>query len=194
MPGDGPLPVTLRVDAAAGLAVRLTLAQVQTHLEKAPLLCETTVFVRENPSVVEEAAAELGASCPPLVCVEGRPSVAVNRLLIGLRAGGAQLRYHGDFDWAGLAIAADVMGTGERPWRFGAADYLSALAAPHPQLPPLGPRPAALRVGWDPDLVEAMVAGKYAVEEEHVLDVLLADLAEVASRRDRPHHADPPER
>ena len=31
-PGDRPLPTTLRVNAAAGLAVRLTLTRVQAHV------------------------------------------------------------------------------------------------------------------------------------------------------------------
>lgn len=178
VPGDGPLPVTLGVNATAGLAVRLTLAQVAAHLDVAPILYEHVVFLCENPSVVEEAATRLGPDCPPLVCIEGRPSVAVTRLLAALRIGGAELRYHGDFDWVGLQIAADVIGGGAAPWRFGAADYRTALAAGHPQLPPLRERPPALSTDWDPELVAAMAAGQRAVEEEHVVDVLVADLAD----------------
>lgn len=120
--------------------------------------------------------------------------MAVNRLLAGLRAGGARLRYHGDFDWAGLAIAADVIAAGERPWRFTAADYRAALAAPHPPLPALGMRPPALQTGWDPALTGVMAAEGAAIEEEHVLDVLLADLAEMAGRPAPADHAGPPER
>ena len=177
VPGDGPLPMTLRVNATAGLAVQLTLAQVMAHLDVAVIPCERAVFLCENPSVVEEAAARLGPSCPPLVSVEGRPSVAVIRLLAALRAGGAELRYHGDFDWIGLQIAADVIGRGAAPWHFGAAEYRAALAAGHRQLPPLGERPAAATAGWDPPLVAAMAAEQRAVEEEHVVDMLIADLA-----------------
>lgn len=182
LPGDGPLPATLRVNADAGLAVRLTLAQVQAHLDTAPLPCPAVVHVCENPSVVEDAAARLGAVCPPLVCVEGWPSVATVRLLAALRAGGAELRYHGDFDWQGLQIAAEVFRVGALPWRFGSSDYAAALSTAHPQLPVLGAPPPMLAVGWDPDLVAAMAAAGLAVEEEHVIDVLLSDLTgEVAA-------------
>jgi uncharacterized protein (TIGR02679 family) len=158
----------------------LTLAQVQAYLDAAALLCEEAVHVCENPSVVEEAAARLGAACPPLVCVEGWPSVATTRLLSSLRAGGAELRYHGNFDWQGLQIAADVLGLGAHPWRFGAADYRAALSADHPPLPTLGAALPMLAAGWDPDLVAAMTAASLAVEEEHVLDVLVLDLAGAA--------------
>ncbi len=176
-----PLPVTLRVNAAAGLAVRLTLAQVTANLDATPIIYQGAVFLCENPSVVEEAAAGLGPTCPPLVCVEGRPSVASTRLLTALRARGAELHYHGDFDWAGLQIAADVIGEGAAPWRFGTTDYRAALATDHPQLPRLGERPPMLSAGWDSQLVTAMDDGGRAIEEEHVLGVLIADLTAYAA-------------
>ncbi len=35
-------------------------------------------------------------------------------------------RYHGDFDWAGIAIANDLVQAFEvQPWRMAASDYLS---------------------------------------------------------------------
>jgi uncharacterized protein (TIGR02679 family) len=176
VPGDGPLPVTLRINANAGLPVRLTLVQIQAHLDVAGLPGADVVHVCENPSVVEEAVAALGSACPPLVCVEGQPSVAVVRLLTALRAGGAELRYHGDFDWRGLQIAADILTAGGRPWRFGAADYRAALTAGHGLLPALSAPPAALTCSWDSGLVAAMVAEGRAVEEEHVMELLVADL------------------
>jgi Protein of unknown function C-terminus (DUF2399) len=48
--------------------------------------------------------------------------------MIGLPVGdGAELWYHGDFDWPGVAIAVDVITRyGGRPWRMSASDYLSA--------------------------------------------------------------------
>ena len=177
VPGHTAIPITLRANAAAGLAVRLTLAQLTAHLEDSALGCRRGVFVCENPSVVEEAAMTLGPACPPLICVEGRPSVAGKRLLAALQAGGAELRYHGDFDWAGVQIAADLIGDGASPWRFGAPDYRSSLVGGHPQLPQLGPSPAALVAQWDSELVPAMVEGGHAVEEEQVIEHLIADLA-----------------
>ncbi|MDP5184831.1 TIGR02679 family protein [Blastococcus sp. BMG 814] len=185
--GGGPLPVTLAVNADAGLAVRLTLAQVQAHLDGGGgLTCPGEVFVCENPSVVEDAVARLGAACPPVVCVEGWPSVATMRLLTALIGDGARLRYHGDFDWQGLQIAAEVFGLGATSWRFGAGDYAAALSAAHPQLRPLGAVPAALTAGWDTDLVGAMTSAGLAVEEEHVLDLLVADLNGEVARRAGP--------
>jgi uncharacterized protein (TIGR02679 family) len=114
------------------------------------------------------------------VCVEGRPSVAVTRLLRALRGGGATLRYHGDFDWPGVQIAAEVIGAGAQPWRFTAADYRSALDAGHPQRAQLGPQPSTLTTPWDPELGAAMAAGQRVVEEEEVLDLLVADLTAAA--------------
>ena len=65
----------------------------------------------ENPTVVEVvaerwAAADVsGGVGPVLVCTSGQPSTAVVELLQILTADGAEVRYHGDFDWAGLRIA-----------------------------------------------------------------------------------------
>jgi hypothetical protein len=40
------------------------------------------------------------------------------------RTAGGRLRYHGDFDWAGLAIGNFVMREfGAEPWRFKTTDY-----------------------------------------------------------------------
>ncbi len=44
--------------------------------------------------------AWFGSACPPLVCVEGMPSVAALELLAALRDGGARLTYDGDFGGA----------------------------------------------------------------------------------------------
>ena len=41
---------------------------------------------------------------------------------------GAELRYHGDFDWAGVAMANRLIAeVGVVPWRMGADDYTGAL-------------------------------------------------------------------
>ncbi|MFD7646006.1 DUF2399 domain-containing protein [Kitasatospora sp. NPDC059795] len=82
------------------------------------------------------------------------PSAAGWHLLERLHAEGVLLRYHGDFDWPGIAIASRVLGLA-RPWRLGAEDYRQALT--------LLPRTAALPLSgeavatpWDPALAEAM--------------------------------------
>jgi uncharacterized protein (TIGR02679 family) len=101
---------------------------------------------------------------------------AVARLLSALHDAGAQLTYHGDFDWPGIRIAAGVLGRFRaRPWRFRAADYLTAIAA-HPNgLPPLEGRPSP--TPWDPALAKTITSAGLVVEEEAVLTELLTDLA-----------------
>lgn len=89
---------------------------------------QRVVFVCENPNVVAIAADRLGVGCAPLVCTDGMPAAAQRVLLNQLRGAGARLRYHGDFDWAGLRIGRQVLqGHGAEPWRFGCADYLAAV-------------------------------------------------------------------
>ena len=155
--------------ARYGTPFQVTLHQLTAHPIR--VSCPR-VFVCENPAVLRRACAELGTACPPLVCTEGRPSTAFHRLM-GLAVGaGAELWYHGDFDWAGVAIAADVIGRyGGRPWRMGASDYRSAARTGVA----LGGDPAG--TPWDPALGEAMRAEGHAVYEETVGDQLLADLA-----------------
>jgi uncharacterized protein (TIGR02679 family) len=86
-------------------------------------------------------------------------------------AAGVSLRYHGDFDWAGIQIANVVMRRhGAAPWRFSSADYRTARGGR-----PLHGDPVA--AAWDPDLQAAMLEIGRAVHEEEVLDLLLGDLA-----------------
>jgi Protein of unknown function C-terminus (DUF2399) len=69
----------------------------------------TTVFVCENPVVIDAAAAQIGPRCPPLVALGGIPSLAVEYLLIGLGACGARLRVHVDHDEGGRRIADSLL-------------------------------------------------------------------------------------
>jgi uncharacterized protein (TIGR02679 family) len=180
LPGSGPVSTTLAVNAAAGLPVRLTLGQVRHYLggEREPILDRLSiVFACENPSVVEAASNSLATRSAPLICTEGQPSVAAGLLLRELRDVGVELCYHGDFDWSGLNIARWVMAeSGAAPWRFGARDYREGLGRnlrPKRLSPPAG----QARTPWDPDLLHAMLSHLAAVEEEIVMDLLLADLA-----------------
>lgn len=80
------------------------------------------MLVCENPSVVEAAADRLGAPCPPLVCLYGRPSVAAWAVLDAVAAAGGVLRVSTDRDAAGNQIAAEVLA------RFGAERVVPWLA------------------------------------------------------------------
>ncbi len=81
----------------------------------------------------------------------------------------ACLRYHGDFDWPGVAIANQLVAqVGVAPWRMGAADYLAGLTTGGV---PLSGTP--VDAAWDPELGAAMRHGGVAVHEEAVLPVLL---------------------
>jgi uncharacterized protein (TIGR02679 family) len=96
-------------------------------------------------------------------------------LIHGLLASGNPVRYHGDFDWPGVAIAGRIIAAGAAGWRISASDYeyaVSRLDADYA---------AALsgivvRTSWDPALALAMLAHGLAVHEESVLPDLLADL------------------
>lgn len=141
-------------------------------------IASRTVFVCENPNIVAIAADSLGPACAPLVCTEGMPGAAQQALLRQLATCGARLRYHGDFDWAGLAIGNFIARTfGTAPWAFGAADYLSACAGisreRNPHTPLSGERIEAI---WDDGLAGEMAERGIAVHEEALADTLLKDL------------------
>jgi uncharacterized protein (TIGR02679 family) len=134
-----------------------------------------TVFVCENPTVVAEAANRLGPGSLPLVCTSTHPGAAATLLLRALTAAGAVLRYHGDFDWPGITFANSVIGRfGALPWRLDERAYRAAAVTTADTAALRGvPVPAC----WDPGLTHAMASVGIRVEEEHVIDDLMADLA-----------------
>jgi uncharacterized protein (TIGR02679 family) len=152
----------------AGEPVILTLRQVhglEVPVPRAP------VFICENPSVVDAAARELGDACPPLVCIQGQPSLAADALL--RRLAGAGLRYHGDFDWGGLRIANRVYEMfGFEPWRFQTVDLER-----YADIPGAALKGTRVHAKWDAYLMPALEGRATRLEEEQVLDVLLADLS-----------------
>lgn len=132
------------------------------------------VRVCENPAVVAAAASALGPDCPPLVCVEGNVSVAARTLLGRLVGSGSRLAYHGDFDWGGVRIAADVLRLpGAVPWRYDTTAYLAAVERGLGSPLTTG---APSATPWDPPLREAIERHRTRVEEELLLDELLTDL------------------
>jgi uncharacterized protein (TIGR02679 family) len=169
---DGePLGRWLTEAAAAGQPFRATLRQL-TAMPATPRAPE--VFVCASPVVLRAAAAGLGPDCPPLVCTEGEPSVACARLLHAAAAGGAAVRWHGDFSWPGVRAAAlAVRRLRAEPWLMSAADYQAGLAAGTSE-PLTGlPEPAP----WDPALADLMRATGRAVPEGRLVPQLLAALA-----------------
>lgn len=177
--GEQQLPTLLSLCTRDATPAVLTLHQIERHTrgDGAPLVSpNTTVSICENVTVLSEAAHQLGVACGLLVCVEGRPSLAALRLLLHLRDSGATLRYHGDFDWDGLAIADQIIRLGATPWRMSVLDYRNALK--------VNSNTAALTVteapghdyAWAPGLVGEMRNTRRQVEEEQILDLLLADL------------------
>ena len=158
--------------ARLGVPFYITLHQLMTL----PLTIRGAVAgVCENPAVLRRAAAELGAGSAPLLCTEGRPSTAFHQLAGVIVSGGGELRYHGDFDWPGLAIASSVMRRhGARPWRMSAADYIAGVRADAEHVRLTGtPQPAP----WDPELAEVMAVTGRAVYEESVAGALITDLS-----------------
>lgn len=131
-----------------------------------------TVYICENPAVVAEAADQLGADCAPLVCTCGQPRAAVNHLLKQLQQAGAELAYHGDFDWPGITIANNIIRRfGAKPWHFDEAAYRHAAATGKMTL-----TGKAVTAAWDPGLSAAMKAKNTAIPEERVLERLLGSL------------------
>jgi uncharacterized protein (TIGR02679 family) len=174
--GDGsPTGRVLALTRAAGEPCVLTLRQLgRGSIDLG--VGGGLVHVCENPIVVASAADDLGAACPPLVCVSGRPSSAVWRLLDLLGAHRAAFVYHGDFDWGGLSIGNALRERIDwQPWRFDTAAYESASV--HGEA--LTGRPVA--ASWDPELRPALQRRGTRLEEELVLPDLLADLHRHAS-------------
>jgi uncharacterized protein (TIGR02679 family) len=158
----------MRERADLGLVTPLTMHE----LHRAGELTRPGEIVHacENPQVLQRIA-DSGVD-RPLACTSGNPSAAGSLLLRR-----AVVRYHGDFDWPGIAIARRIIEQGAQPWRLGSVDYEEAA-----ERLPAGRRLALTgrteATPWDPALSAAMKAANVAVHEEAIVDLLLADLAD----------------
>ncbi|MDQ0664547.1 uncharacterized protein (TIGR02679 family) [Arthrobacter ulcerisalmonis] len=179
---------SLEAMRAARMPVLLTLDQVRSGGVQA-LPHGSFIHICENPTVVEVVAnswarikaepGTSGAGGPVLVCTSGQPSTAVVELLRKLAGDGAECRYHGDFDWAGLRIAQSLSAHVKwMPWRYTDADYSAALRDGKPSLRLAG-KPA--ESPWDPKLAVAMAESGLALEEEAVADLLAKDVLAASS-------------
>ena len=166
-----PLAERLRLAAAAGDPLHLTAWDLRRRGDAA--VDVDRVLVCENPRVLESIAQRF-ASDFAVVCSSGQPNTVVTEVLAWLRKSGCDLRYHGDFDWPGIAITNRMVAQhAVAPWLMSVADYESGL---HGGGPPLVGTPG--EACWDPDLGAAMREHGIAVHEETVLDRLLCALEE----------------
>jgi uncharacterized protein (TIGR02679 family) len=176
-------PLAAWLGEARRLQMPVHLSQLALRAHPLVVAPGADVLVTENPRIVEAAAQ---AHSPlTVISLNGNPSGAA-RLLVGqLLECGAALRYHGDFDAAGLRICARMHRLGLRPYRMDRAAYEAALAEADDQglrLPvdahPAPPTP------WDPGLQAAFDRDRRVVHEERLLDSLLdADGFDRRSRR-----------
>jgi uncharacterized protein (TIGR02679 family) len=165
-PGTDRWSAMMRERADLGLITHLTVHE----LRRADGLTRPGEIVHacENPQVLQRLAA--AGVDRPLACTSGNPAAAGSLLLER-----AVVRYHGDFDWPGVAIARRIIDQGAQPWRLGHADYCEAV-----ERLPAGRRLTltgrAEPTPWDSALSLAMLAANVAVHEEAIVDLLLADL------------------
>jgi uncharacterized protein (TIGR02679 family) len=168
-PGADRWSAMMRERADLGLITHLTVHELQG----APALTPRGEIVHacENPQVLQQLAA--AGVDRPVICPSGNPAAAGSLLLDRVT-----VRYHGDFDWPGIAIARRIITRGGTPWRLRHDDYLEATARlPADHLLALTGR--AEPTPWDARLQTVMIATDVAVHEEAIVDLLLADLREV---------------
>ena len=155
-----------RLAADSGDPIHVTWWDLRRGLQMAP---GQEVFVCENPRVLE-AIAERALDGITVVCTSGRSTLVVLEVLRRLSGSGAHIRYHGDFDWPGIAMTNQLIAMFEvQPWSMSADDYLDSPA----RLPLVGSEVAP---AWDADLGAAMRHRGLAVHEEAVLGGLLDSL------------------
>jgi uncharacterized protein (TIGR02679 family) len=168
--GDGSVARRLRIAAQSGDPVHLTPRDLR-DLVPAP---HRHVMVCENPRILEAMAERFGGQIPA-VCTAGQPKQVALDLLRRLAAAGTTLRYHGDFDWPGIAIANRLAAeSGALPWRMNAPDYAAAVRRSQAIIGLTG---APVTASWDPALRPAMRHLGIAVHEEAVLGDLLTRLS-----------------
>ncbi|HEY0716209.1 MAG TPA: TIGR02679 family protein [Streptosporangiaceae bacterium] len=165
-PGGDRWSVMMRERAELGLVTHLTVLELQRAGALTP--AGEIVHACENPQVLQRFAA--AGVDRPVACFSGNPAAAGMVLL-----GRMSVRYHGDFDWPGIAIARRVFERGALPWRFGRDDYAAAVER-LPAAGRLGLSGRAERTPWDEALGQAMAAADVVVHEEAIVELLLADL------------------
>ncbi|HEY2237264.1 MAG TPA: TIGR02679 family protein [Streptosporangiaceae bacterium] len=166
-PGIDRWAAMMRERADLGLITHLTVQELQraSDLTRSGVV----VHVCENPQVLQRLAA--AGVDRPLACTSGNPAAAGTMLLSR-----TVVRYHGDFDWPGIAIARRIIERDAQPWRFGRADYAEAVGHLRADRR-LGLTGRVEATPWDRELSPAMAAANVAVHEEAIVDLPLADLS-----------------
>lgn len=107
-----------------------------------------------------------------MACVGGQPGRATHQLLDLLKDTKCTLRYHGDFDWAGIRIANQIVQTYDaQPWQMTERDYAQAI-----QFSTLDLKGKPVLAHWNPKLSDRMQAEGLAIHEEMLIENLLNDL------------------
>ncbi len=172
--GDSPLDEMMRSAAAGGLPLHVSLMSLLRYPVRVPE--GTVVLVVENPRLVEAASERTLPVC--MVATNGNPTTAVTTLLRQMQDSGASIRYHGDFDAAGIGICRRMHEFGCTPWMMDADDYREAVSSAEADGVRLerdtkdcGATP------WDPNLQAAFERERLIVHEEFVLDSVLEGFA-----------------
>jgi uncharacterized protein (TIGR02679 family) len=169
--GDSAVAQASRAMTLAGLPLHLS----TVALRHAPVAVPagTPVLVVENPRLVETAAERRFPAA--LLSTSGNATTAPIEAIHALQAHGARLRYHGDFDAAGLAMTNRMADLGCIPFLMFTDAYLAALsdAADHDVVLPTD---ASLipATPWDDDLARAFELHRLVVHEERIMDTVLA--------------------
>lgn len=172
LPLHGDAPAVRLCASSPGEPVWLTLRSLAGRWSAPEGL---TVYVCENPTVVEAAADALGRRCPPLACTDGTPASAAIDLVAGLVAGGCRIAVRADFDSAGFTVVDQIrsVAPGSVLWRFDQPTYLDAVGVPVAEPNELRPVPTGVRLE---ELRQAHGDIGRSLHEEALLDDLLDDL------------------
>ncbi|MFJ9564831.1 DUF2399 domain-containing protein [Streptomyces fuscichromogenes] len=129
----------------------------------------TSVFVCENPTVLEAAADEPGPRCTALICTDGMSSNAALDLVSGLAAATAEIAVRADVDEAGFVVVDQLLSAapGATTWRCDAKTYLG-----HLRMTATADQPSGL------DALRGLYAAHHIpLHEEALLTSLLDDLS-----------------
>ena len=165
-------PWSVVMSETVRLGVPLHLSQLALRGHPVEIAAGSEVLVTENPRLVE-AACERRVPWP-VVALNGNPAGAARLLVQQLLDCGAALRYHGDFDAAGLRICGRMHRLGLVPWRMDRDSYVDALdvaEAEGAQLPRDDHRSPP--TPWDPELQVIFDSYRLIVHEERLIPSLL---------------------